>query len=229
MDFSELYSALLETLKGKVSNGEISERRLARLSGISQPHIHNVLKRKRIFSPAACDKILRRMGMTVFDLLRFPPGSSREMCADCLHRRQTVEVPILEGRLGPGLPVPTAVDILQSHPFQSSFITTLQGAAVARLARDEAMAGWYQENDLALLDHSRVRRLHPEPEGLYVINRDGEGLVRGVRLGPGRTLLLLSAGLGGGRPAERWPLGERHLLDVIRARVVWIGRYLVGR
>jgi hypothetical protein len=31
-------------LRERVMNGEISERRLAQLTGISQPHMHNVLK-----------------------------------------------------------------------------------------------------------------------------------------------------------------------------------------
>lgn len=51
MNFEELHGRLLASLRMLLSNGEMTERRLARLTGISQPHVHNVLKGKRIFSP----------------------------------------------------------------------------------------------------------------------------------------------------------------------------------
>ena len=38
-------------LRTRIQNGELTERSLARLTGISQPHIHNVLKGAKILSP----------------------------------------------------------------------------------------------------------------------------------------------------------------------------------
>ena len=51
MDFRELQIRLVAVLKSRLKNGELSERRMAHLTGISQPHIHNVLKGVRILSP----------------------------------------------------------------------------------------------------------------------------------------------------------------------------------
>ena len=47
----------------------MTERGLARVTGISQPHIHNVLKGKKLFSSGMSDTILRGLNFDVLDLL----------------------------------------------------------------------------------------------------------------------------------------------------------------
>ena len=41
---------------------------LARITGISQPHIHNVLKGKRLLSPEKADEVLRQLQIDLLDL-----------------------------------------------------------------------------------------------------------------------------------------------------------------
>jgi hypothetical protein len=69
MDFQELERRFIEHLRGRIRRGEFTERRLALLAGISQPHVHNALKGKRAFSPAAADSILRVLHLDLRDLL----------------------------------------------------------------------------------------------------------------------------------------------------------------
>jgi len=69
MDFQELERRFIENLKNRIRSGELTERGLARLAGISQPHVHNVLKGKRIFSLSAADHILRVLHLDLLDLL----------------------------------------------------------------------------------------------------------------------------------------------------------------
>ncbi len=69
MYFETLQVRLLDCVRRRVQNGEVTERRLAGMSGISQPHIHNLLKGARGLSPAIADRILRTLEMSVFDLL----------------------------------------------------------------------------------------------------------------------------------------------------------------
>lgn len=69
IDFAQLHARLIEHLLERVRNGEITERGLSRLTGVSQPHIHNVLKGKRLLSPASADGILRHLHIDVLDLL----------------------------------------------------------------------------------------------------------------------------------------------------------------
>jgi predicted transcriptional regulator len=80
MDFQELERRLILYLRNRVRNGELTERSLARLTGVSQPHIHNVLKGKRCFSLQKADQILQHLNMDIFDLVRpdeFPPNPGR--------------------------------------------------------------------------------------------------------------------------------------------------------
>jgi hypothetical protein len=56
--FALLEMRLLGHLRDKIRKGEITERSLARITGISQPHLHNVLKGKRLLSTEKADRIL---------------------------------------------------------------------------------------------------------------------------------------------------------------------------
>ena len=69
MTFVLLKSRLIERLQRKVRNGEWTVRALALRSGISQPHLHNVLKGIRDLSPENSDRLMETAGLSVFDLL----------------------------------------------------------------------------------------------------------------------------------------------------------------
>ena len=69
MDFQELERRFIENLKNRIRSGELTERGLARLAGISQPHVHNVLKGKRIFSLPAADQIVRALHLDLLELI----------------------------------------------------------------------------------------------------------------------------------------------------------------
>ena len=69
MDFQELERRFIEHLRQRVRSGELTERGLARLAGISQPHVHNVLKGKRILSTEMADVILHVLRLDLLDLI----------------------------------------------------------------------------------------------------------------------------------------------------------------
>jgi len=69
MDFETLQRRLLTRVRTSVTNGELTERGLARMIGISQPHMHHILKGVRALSLENADRILRRLDLTVLDLL----------------------------------------------------------------------------------------------------------------------------------------------------------------
>ena len=69
MDFETLQRRLLARVKTYVRNGELTERGLARMIGISQPHMHHILKGVRTLSIENADRILRRLDLTVLDLI----------------------------------------------------------------------------------------------------------------------------------------------------------------
>ncbi len=69
MDFETLQRRLLAFVRTYVRNGELTERGLARMIGISQPHMHHILKGARALSVENADRILRGLDLTVLDLI----------------------------------------------------------------------------------------------------------------------------------------------------------------
>jgi hypothetical protein len=74
MNFQDLHESLTDHIAGKVRHGELTERGLARRAGISQPHLHNVLKRKRFFSLRSADLVMHELSLGVVDLIRAREG-----------------------------------------------------------------------------------------------------------------------------------------------------------
>jgi transcriptional regulator with XRE-family HTH domain len=68
-DFETLQRRLLARVKSCVQNGEVTERGLARMIGISQPHMHHILKGVRSLSVETADRILRKLDISLLDLL----------------------------------------------------------------------------------------------------------------------------------------------------------------
>jgi transcriptional regulator with XRE-family HTH domain len=79
MDFHELEQRFVENLRHRVRRGELTERRLARMTGVSQPHIHNVLNGKRTLSSDTADIILHVLQLDLLDLIQpREPGENPE-------------------------------------------------------------------------------------------------------------------------------------------------------
>ena len=68
MTFREAQLKLLAYVVDRIHNGELTERGFARLLGISQPHVHNVLKGVRNLSPEIFDSILKYFNLSLLDL-----------------------------------------------------------------------------------------------------------------------------------------------------------------
>jgi len=69
MNFAELQRRFVAHLRARVRSGELTERGLARITGVSQPHIHHVLKGKRTLSTDMTDAILNQLHMDLLDLI----------------------------------------------------------------------------------------------------------------------------------------------------------------
>jgi plasmid maintenance system antidote protein VapI len=67
--FELLGERLLAFVRLRIKNGEYTERGLARILGISQPQMHNVLKGVRGLRPPLADRFLRKFGITALELL----------------------------------------------------------------------------------------------------------------------------------------------------------------
>lgn len=69
LDFQELLRRLVHRLQRQVQSGEITERSLARVTGVSQPHLHHVLHGQRLLSIAMADRILHRLHLDLRELI----------------------------------------------------------------------------------------------------------------------------------------------------------------
>ena len=82
MLMQDLLVALKSNLNGRIRNGELTERNLAKRIGMSQAHVHNVLKGARILTAEVADLLMLELNLTVGDLVsgedlaarRRPPG-----------------------------------------------------------------------------------------------------------------------------------------------------------
>ena len=69
MTLGDLQQRFVALLRKRVRNGELTERGLARMVGVSQPHVHNVLHGRRTFSLETTDDMMRQLRVDVLDLI----------------------------------------------------------------------------------------------------------------------------------------------------------------
>lgn len=223
MFFAELHRAVLECLRARVKNGESTERGLARAVGISQPHLHNVLKGRRSLSPELTDHILGSLRLSLLDLI------DRDTLQQYMEERpaDVTEygfLPVLQGKLGPAHPWPEGVERYERFPLPRGTIARMCHPVVARLAEDVRMHPLFADGDYVLLDQSVRLRSDIDPGGYYVVKRGRVGLVRRLRY-LGRRLYMFSDDVAD-RPAcwERLPVEEHAITYFVRARATFVAR-----
>ena len=197
-----------------VHSGAISERALARKAAISQPHLHNVLKGIRTLSPEAADRLMQAMGVTVPQVLWSGAGNeSPEIRA----------IPLLRSRIGPG--TEASFNEFRGYvPFAAGLITALVHPLAGYLAADLALPSEYRAGDLTLLDQNKSLRAIPSPSSCWIV-AEGAGLrVRYVRRACGMLEVARGAGSSDTWDWQVIPLQGRSILEIVRARIVWIGR-----
>ena len=96
--FSSLQQRLMRRLKDEIRTGNFTERGLARRAGLSQPHVHNLLKGIRSATVESADAMLRAISADVIDLLHAPEAER----VSRLPQGPTAAVARLRGAAGPG-------------------------------------------------------------------------------------------------------------------------------
>lgn len=222
MTFQDARLRLLAYVRNQVRNGELTERRFARLIGISQPHAHNVLKGVRTLSPEIFDLILKYLHMSLLDL-----ASSEETEAQIDRRRaraRVAEIAFLATPIGPGRAWPEGVNWRQSFSVPLPSSTASTELIMAHLAEDPAMNVTLGSCDIALLDTSEPRRFAISAQGLYVVERSGEAVLRYLRWGARCYYLVTDADLDTPTAWEPLAVSGSALRAAVKARVLWLGR-----
>jgi hypothetical protein len=221
LTFQDARLKLLAYVRNEVRNGELTERGFARHIGISQPHAHNVLKGVRSLSPDVFDLVLKYLHLSLLDL-----ASIEEVEAQ-LQRRRTAErlpeIAFLSAPIGPARPWPDEVNWRKSFPAPFPSASIPAELIMAKLVADPAMAATLASFDIALLDTSEPRRCALSPQGLYVIERGGEAVLRYIRSGARCYYLVTASDLDTPAAWEPLRLSAAQLSAALKARVIWLG------
>jgi len=81
MTIGDIQQRFVAHLQKRIRNGELSERALARIVGVSQPHLHHVLHGKRSLSIKTTDDMMQQLKMNIFDLIEpaeWPDARTRQ-------------------------------------------------------------------------------------------------------------------------------------------------------
>jgi DNA-binding transcriptional regulator YdaS (Cro superfamily) len=222
LTFQDARLRLLAYVRNEVRNGELTERRFARLVGISQPHAHNVLKGARTLSPPIFDLILKYLHLSLLDL-----APIEEIEAQIGRRRtfgRVAEVPFLEAPIGPGQPWHAALNRRKTFPAPYPRDAVLSQLVMAQFLYDPAMYSTLGSYDIALLDTSEQGRRAISPEGLYAIERRGETALRYIRSGARWHYLVTDADWDNPTAWEPLTLSAARFQEAVKARLVWLGR-----
>jgi len=213
MYFTVLQQRLLDYLKDNVKSGKWTERSLARAVGVSQPHMHHVLNGMRALSPALADHMLEKLGLTLLAFLH-------DTDAQALHAILGFQdIPFLDGIIGPGFLFPEG-EIAACLVRLPSLQVRVHSPAIARLAPDREMQPEFWGNDFVLLERSDDSRSALDDVSLYVVRYEGEALIRRLRV-RGTRLYLIAEQRG---VPPYISLRGRNILDVVKAKVVWLAR-----
>jgi transcriptional regulator with XRE-family HTH domain len=125
MSFVALHESLRRTIRKRIEEGELTGMELARRTGFTQAHISNFLNKKRGLKLSALDRMVKAIGLTVYDLLNphelgkfaaVPPGADEEY----------LDVPLVEGRIAAGSEVIVNEDVKEVLKFRKGFLNRLR-------------------------------------------------------------------------------------------------------
>ncbi len=216
MHIEDLYDRLVDVARQRIRAGELTERGLSRMCGVSQPHMHNVLKSIRALSPGSAGRLMDALGVSLPELV----WRSHDQNISAVR-----VVPIVRNRVGPGIEA-----VLTSWrgfmPFSQGLVEHLSNPVVAQVGPDLVLPRAVAADDYVLLDQNPEIRRHPRGEKCWVVS-DGSGLrIRYVKVGGTKIYLANETTVNDPREWEAISLQGRDITDIVRARIVWIGRQL---
>jgi hypothetical protein len=221
--FQQLAERLIYHLNQRVSRGEMSERSLARLTRYSQPHIHNVLKGSRALTAELADQVLQQLGIPLVSLLTQEElsGLGPPAVVDFL------PAPVLDGRLGAGNAFPKMSGETSRYFLPSRVLSAAVSPVVARLdAHEDSMSPLLEPGDWVLLDRSPTLRRRPQFGSAYALSWKEVGFVARCRVVGDALVLVADNARQSVDVPNPIPLAGRNILDVVKGKIVWVGREL---
>lgn len=177
---------------------------MARATGVSQPHLHNILKGIRSLPPELADQLIALAGFNLPHLME-TNGSLVE----------------------PGIHAPIAK--MAGNLVEKEILTNISGMdrsgfATFQLLSDAAMEPRFLAGDIVYYQPAALARTQLNAHAAYLVSLNNHILVRYLRMGGKRLYLVSEDNI---RDPMRWDyvsLADRHILEIVRGRIVWICR-----
>ncbi len=204
MSFVALQESLRKELRKRIDAGELTGMELARRTGFTQAHISNFLNRKRGLKLTALDRMLKAIGLSVYDLLD-PHELVRFAAVPASTEAEYAEVPLVEGSSAAASEVIVNEEVRELVKFRRAFLNRIR-ADLAALARKswtrfvliradtrEGMSMWPRLNPgcTILLDrhYTTLRHYRKNDRNIYAVRKAGGCIVKYVELS-GSFLIL---------------------------------------
>jgi plasmid maintenance system antidote protein VapI len=205
MTFEILLFKLRELLRERVRNGELTERGMARATGVSQPHLHNILKGIRALPPELADQLLNLADLNLQTLIAVEQFASEEFAN--------------------AQPTPAnQVNSTEIERMAEKSEGPLPNYSGHELGPDPSMEPRFRGGDIVYYEEGTRDRTLLDPKGLYLVHFNDRLLVRYLRMGGQRLYLASEETL---QAPVRWDyvsLAGGHILEIVRGRIVWICR-----
>lgn len=222
LTFGRLQEGLVQSVRRRVNNGEYTERGLARMIGISQPHMHHVLKGLRGLTPEVGDALVACLGGSLLDLLD-ASELGRALVDRSPEQRGNAHIPVLQGYLGPGHVCPDLRQIEDWIPAPWTEHSPAVRPVMMELAPDDRFGRLFPRATHALVDLDESVRVTPSPSQWYLVRIRNAGILRQVRR-QGQTLHVLGQMVIGEKDeAEELPLAGSSVLQHVRGLLLWVG------
>ena len=134
-------------------------------------------------------------------------------------------VPMVRNRIGPGIDT-TLTAFRGCMPFAARIVERLVDPVVAQLGPDLVLPSAVSANDVILLDQNPEVRERPRGESCWVVAEPAGLRVRYVRWGGTRLYLANETTVRDPKLWDAVSLQGKQIADIVRARIVWIGREL---
>lgn len=177
---------------------------LARRAGFTQAHISNFLNRKRGLKLSALDRVLKAIGLTLYDLLN-PRDLARFAEAPAGTDSEYAEVPLVEANVASAREVIVNEDVQEMVKLKRAMLGRLRPDpatpgrkswtrfVLIRADQKEGMSLWPRggPGSLLLLDrhYTSLRPHHKNDRSLYAVRRPNTCAIRYVE--PGENLIAL--------------------------------------
>lgn len=220
--FTTMQRRMVAYIRRLMANGDLTERGLARLVGVSQPHIHNVLKGARTLSPEIGDQIANVLGISLLEL-----ADSSEL-ASVLDERAPEDpafrlVRAAGGTVSPYQRFPDLMAAARCVKLPAGAVAHVERPVLAGFQADLEMSQCFRGATHILLDLSEKARLTVSEPCWYVLRWGGAGYLRQIRREGGALVILGQRSWQPMAIPDRIPLGDLPALTVIRGRAAWCG------